>query len=104
MEIRGKYKYGTKTVHNDGTIEIYIPKLPFDTSQPPPDTTPVDKRNWSKEQIEERERENIDRSTRRARKSVKNHVKNNSHTHFINFTYKPTYDNERRFKRSPHFL
>ena len=104
MAIKGNYKHGIITQHRDGTTEIFIPKIPIDITQPPPDTTPTDKRNWSQEQIEERERENIDRSTRRARKGVKNHVKNNPHTHFINFTYKPTYDNERRFKRMKNWL
>ena len=106
MAIKGNYKHGIITQHRDGTTEIFIPKIPIDITQQPPDTTPTDKRSWSQEQIEERERENIDRSTRRSRKTVKNHVKNNPHTHFVNLTYdfNKYGTNEKRFNRMKNWL
>ena len=100
-EENGRYKYGIITEHRDGTKEVFIPLEPIDRHAPPPDTTPVDKSKWSLEEIKERELENLSRSSRRARKNIKNHVRNNNHTHFVNLTYDlKKYDtNEKRFKR-----
>ena len=106
MEKADRYKYGTLTVHRDGSKEVYIPNTPFDRHQAPPDTTPVDKTGWTDEEIRERELENLDRSTRRSRKTVKNHVKNNPHTHFVNLTYdfNKYGTNEKRFNRMKNWL
>ena len=106
MEKADRYKYGTLTVHKDGSKEVYIPNTPFDRHQAPPDTTPVDKTGWTDEEIRERELENLDRSTRRSRKTVKNHVKNNPHTHFVNLTYdfNKYGTNEKRFNRMKNWL
>ena len=100
-ENESRYKHGILTRHKDGSVEVFIPSRPIDRHAPPPDTQPVDKDGWSDEQILEREKENIDRSSRRARKSIRWHVRNNKHTHFVNLTYDPKkYDtNEKRFNR-----
>ena len=99
--IADRYKYGTLTVHKDGSVDVFIPDTPYDRHQAPLDTQPVDKSNWTDEQIRERELENLDRSTRRARKGIRNHILNNKHTHFVTLTYdlKKYPTNEKRFKR-----
>ena len=96
-----RYKYGTLTVHKDGSKEVYVPNTPYDRHQAPPDTTPIDKTGWSDEEIRERELENLDRSTRRAKTGIRHHVLNNPHTHFVTLTYdlKKYPTNEKRFKR-----
>ena len=65
--VADRYKYGTLTVHKDGSVDVYIPNTPFDRHEVPPDTKPVDKTGWTDEQIRERELENLDRSSRRAK-------------------------------------
>lgn len=100
-ENESRYKHGILTRHKDGGIEVFIPNSPYDRHAPPPDTQPTDKTGWSSEAIQERELENLDRSSRRARKNIRNHVRNNNHTHFVNLTYDlKKYDtNEKRFNR-----
>ena len=96
-----RFKYGIVTGHKDGSEEVYIPDSPIDRHEPPPNTEVTDKTGWSMEEIQERELENVNRSSRRARKNIKNHVRNNKHTHFVNLTYDlKKYDtNEKRFNR-----
>ena len=96
-----RYKFGIKTTHKDGGVEIFVPNVPIDGHYSPKSTTLSDKTGWSAEEIYEREVENLDRSSRRARKNIRYHVRNNNHTHFVNLTYDldkyPT--NEKRFDR-----
>lgn len=99
--IADRYKYGTLTIHKDGSVDVFIPDTPYDRHQAPIDTQPTDKSNWTEEQIRERDLENMDRSTRRARKGIREHILNNKHTHFVTLTYdlKKYPTNEKRFKR-----
>lgn len=99
--VADRYKYGTITIHADGTRDVYIPNTPFDRHEAPPDTKPVDKSDWTDKEIKEREVENLDRATRRARKGIRNHILNNTHTHFVTLTYdlKKYPTNEKRFNR-----
>ena len=99
--VADRYKYGTLTTHKDGSVDVYIPNTPFDRHEAPPDTSPVDRSGWTDEEIKERDLENLDRSSRRSKREIRNHILNNKHTHFVTLTYdlKKYPTNEKRFNR-----
>lgn len=105
MIIGKNYKYGKLTSHRDGTLEIFIPKAPWDMSKGAPKkkkTVPED----TELDIAMREQESKERSDRRTKATIKSHIRNNEHTHFITFTFDPKKypDNESRLVYTDNWL
>ena len=93
-------KHAIMTVHHNGSIEVFIPNEPYDISK-------VKKfPNSSNHEESEEERrwkdyENAQRSLRYTKKAIRNHIRNNKHTHFLTLTFDSEKypDNESRIKR-----
>lgn len=93
-------KHAVMTVHHNGSIEIFIPNEPYDISKVKkyPESAIYEE---SEENRKWKDFENLQRSLRYTKKSIKNHIRNNKHTHFLTLTFdKVKYpDNESRIKR-----
>lgn len=94
-----KLRYGIMTVHNNGSVEIFIPNEPIDTSK----TKDFSGSSYFEVSDDERKYKdylNEQRSLRRTKKAIRNHIKNNKHTHFLTLTFNEKYPtNELRIKR-----
>lgn len=94
---RENYKYGKLTSNRDGTLEIFIPKVPWDMSKGAPKKKKAVLEDTEFD-IAMREQESKERSDRRTKTTIRSHIRNNNHTHFITFTFDPKKypDNEGR--------
>lgn len=92
-------KHAVMTVHHNGSIEIFIPNQPYDISKTRrfPNSSGLEE---TEEQREWKDLHNSQRSLRYTKKAIKNHIRNNEHTHFLTLTFNEKYPtNELRIKR-----
>lgn len=100
LPLEENLKHAIMTVHHNGSIEIFIPNEPYDLSKNKkyPNSSNHEE---SEEEREMKDFENAQRSLRYTKKAIRNHIRNNKHTHFLTLTFdKVKYpDNESRIKR-----
>lgn len=99
--MKSRKKHGKIARHKYATPRVFIPRIPWNRHDTAPDTTPVDMTGKTDIEKLEREIENNNRSSRRAKAKVAEFAFNNYITHFGTITYNlekyPT--NDSRYKR-----
>lgn len=100
--------FGKLTIHYDGSVEIMeysIPRTNLDSGSFNQEGFQYKGDVLNGDEFEERELLNKQRSMRRSRKKIKEHILNNDHTHAITLTYKKDFDtNSKRLKEMERWL